>query len=160
MKFNEGDLFRWSFKKPSDHMPYHCCSQIAEFQDGMLRDTFWGLGFGSNGRKWTPEQALERLNLTFLANRADLIPSTSAAYKKYRHEDLVDLRHSNTSLETVYIKRGAEPSPEVMAEHLRYVIERSESEMRMAGNRIERASEQLRQIEAGELPEYLECDAW
>lgn len=159
IEFRQGDLFRWSYKDESDKfMPYHCCARIAEFVDGTLYDIFWH-NF-RDGRQWTPEDAVAKLELIYLGNRTDLIPASPSAHKYYNPEDLVDLRHSNSMTEKVYIKKGAKRSPEVMAAHLHHVIDRSEIEIDLAKSRMKRAIDQLAQIESGDLPEYLECDGW
>lgn len=101
----KGDIYRWSFKNPPEHMPYHCCSQIAEFDGVILRDTYWH--DHTSGRSWRPEET-EALELTFVANREDLESYGVDAHDYYAPEDVVDLRHPNNgSRDQVYIRKGA-----------------------------------------------------
>lgn len=151
---NKGDIFRWSFKEPPEHMPYHCCSCIAEFDGTRLRDTYWHSA--SDGRSWTPEEARERLVLTFVANREDLESYGPGAHDYYAPENVVDLRHPNNgSRDQVYIRKGAKRCAAVMRQTLHYTIERSESEIDMATRRIEECGALLDKINAGDLDVYV-----
>jgi hypothetical protein len=151
----EGDIYRWWFKKPRDHMPYHCCSQIAVMRKGVLKDTYWSEL--SDGRNWTPEGAEAELELEFVAN-FDEIESTREDVRSYYDEaDIVDLGHANNNRrEHMYLRKGAKRSAAVMRETLQHAIERSESEIRMAQSRIDRAREQLAKIDSGDLSGWIE----
>lgn len=65
---NDGDIYRWNYRDPNTdnraYGSYHCCSRIAVFKEGMLRDTFWNSG--SDGRRFRPED-FPNLELTFVA---------------------------------------------------------------------------------------------
>ena len=66
ISWREGDIDFWSWKKPSDHMPYHCFACKAVVRGKYLCDIFWSSP--NDGRSWTKEQALERLNLEYKGN--------------------------------------------------------------------------------------------
>lgn len=151
-----GDIFRWSWKNPkSQFAPYHCCSCIAEFTGTLLRDTYWS-GM-SSGKQWTPEEAEKQLDLTFIANRDDLLQMNPDVHHYYDEKDVVDLRHpNNSSRSLVYIRDGAQRSAERMAETVDRTIRHSLSDIAFANNRIERCRESLKEIEAGNLDIYIE----
>lgn len=149
-----GDLFRWSFKRPPEHSPYHCCSQIAEFNGQYLRDTYWH--DSTSGRHWTQDEAESRLELRYIGNRGGLEKKDASAYFYYRTEDIVDLRHPNNMDDRdVWVRIGAERSQQVMKEHAQYCLERAKNDAESAARRIERCREDLAAIENGNLHIYL-----
>lgn len=120
----DGDIYQWAFKEPSDHMPYHCCARIAIFRDSRLTDTYWHSG---GNRNWDEEMAAKLLTLTFLANEADLEVGPIDAHEYYAPEDIVDLRHPNSSSrELLKIRKGAQKQPEIMLETIQRIRGRAE----------------------------------
>lgn len=145
----DGDIFHWTFKGENvQHGPfgsYHCCSQIAVFENGVLRDTYWSAG----GSCRTVDPA--KVNLTYRGNKRKMTEIRESVIQFYRPEDVVDMRHSNNSRAPIYIKPGAERDAETMRENIRWKIERCKSEINSANRRIEMLHEDLAKIEAGDL---------
>jgi hypothetical protein len=150
---NKGDIYRWAYKNPPEHMPYHCRSQIAVFDGERLWDTFWQIGDSyGGGHSWTPEEAEQELQLTFLANHADLESYGPDAHHYYDPQDVVDLRHPNRrDRSLVYVRKGARRSAEKMRETLNYTIELTNTDIEVARRRIERCYELLERINNGDL---------
>lgn len=148
----EGDIFRWSYRKPGDDRKYgryHCCSRIAVMTKGRLRDTFWG---SSSDRTFGLDD-LPRLELTYLGNFADLEKADEWKADYYDDADIVNLNHSNSSRDNFYLRKGAKRSAVKMLEVAHYKLERSESEAQMAADRAERLRATIAKIEAGEIDE-------
>lgn len=144
----KGDIFRWHYKNIEDKFtPYHCCSCIAEFDGKRLRDTFW---FGmSEGRSWTAKEAELILNLDFIANRSNLVEAKDDAELYYRPEDIVNLRHANSSTIPLYTRCGAVRSKEIMKETLARIIEKSKRDIEWATRRITEANSYQKCLDAG-----------
>lgn len=149
----EGDIYRWRWadqKRDADCGPfrsYHCKSQIAIVENGHLRDTFWS-GGGSDG--WLdPTQVI----LTFWANLADLneISKHEAVY--YRHEDVVDLRHSNNSRGPVYLRKGAERDAGTMLALIEDRLDKNRRDIEWAQRHIEQLTKDAEKVRAGKLNE-------
>ena len=137
IEFHEGDLFRWSWKRPRSRDPYWACARIAEFHNGLLRDIYWSdyrrLEGAFHGKRWSPERANECLELTFLANIDDLEPRGEIAFREYDPRDIVDLRHpNNRSSDRVFVRKGAEKNADVIREALVADVATAESEVRLA----------------------------
>ena len=141
----EGDIFFWQWKNLDGRFaPSHCRSHKAVVKNGVLRDTFWS----SNGEG---ALCLEDVETEYQGNIHEMteIPEHKIAY--YRVEDIVDMRHSNHGRAPIYLKAGATLNAKVMRAHAQYQIERSEGEIQMAENRIERLNEAVAKIDAGNL---------
>lgn len=141
----EGDIFFWQWKNLEGRlMPSHCCSHKAVFKRGVLRDTFWS-GNSEGALR------LEDIETEYQGNIHQMTEISAPNTHYYRPQDIVDMRHSNHSRAPVYLKAGATRDPETMRAHAQYQIERSESEIRMAKDRIERLNEAVAKIDAGKL---------
>ena len=139
----DGDIFFWSWKD-FDGRSYHCRSRKAVAKGGVLRDTFWS----GNSEGFL---CLDDIQAEFQGNIHEMneIPEHRIIY--YRSEDIVDMRHSNSSRAPVYLKAGVTRDSDTMLAHAQYQIERSEGEIRMAKDRIERLNEAVAKIDAGDL---------
>lgn len=149
-KLREGDIYRWSYREPSDDRQYgryHCCSQIAVVKNGRLCDTYWS--FGSDGRSFGVGE-LERLNLTRLGNFAELIKAPAWQADYYDVADIVNLNHSNSSNDNFYLRVGAVRSAKKMLESAQRKLERLQSDKRTAEWGIKRITAAIAQIEGGE----------
>ncbi len=152
----EGDVYRWHYREPGDNGQYgryHCCSNIAVVnKHGRLCDTFWSCG--NDGRSFGIDD-LPRLELTFLANMADLDrhPEWQADY--YDDADIVNLNHSNSSRDNFYLRKGAKRSRAKMLETARYRLEKAESAKRSAEWDIARYTKAIADIEAGKADGYV-----
>ncbi len=140
----DGDIYFWKWKTHEDRfMPYHCKSTKSVAHDGTLYDTYWG----HRGESVKVEDVF----LTFKGNINTLVEIPEYDIDYYRHEDVVDMRHANSSMGKVYIQAGAKRDAAIMREIAVYQIERNESEIRMARHTIERLNEIIAQIDAGDL---------
>lgn len=148
----DGDIFRWTWKPElgrDNHAPfgdYHCKSQIAIFEDGVLSDTFWSIG-SSGGRVVRQES----VDLHYLGNRHDMTTISAWELPYYRREDIVDTRHPNSSIAPIYLKAGASKDAGRMKEEASYRLETARGEKASAERAIERLEEALRLIESGSL---------
>ena len=138
----EDDIFFWSWKDPSIHS-YHCKSQIAIVQRGKLRDTFW---CGNEG-----VLNLKDIKIRYQGNIHEMTVISSYTTPYYRPRDIVDMRHSNSSQAPVYLKPRAARSQSAMRIHVKYLIEKSESDIQMAKMKIDLFGEALKVIETDEL---------
>lgn len=142
----DGDVYFWRWKAPKDFMPYHCRSQIAVVENGVLKDTFWSSG---GERMLRPED----IETEYQGNIHEMTEIREYEVDYYRPEDVVDMRHSNSSRAKIYAKPGAARNADCMLAHIQYRIERAQSEIRSAESLIERLREEETKIKAGELEE-------
>lgn len=145
---NEGDIFRWSYRAPKDHMPYHCRSRIAIFHNGLLTDTYWGTPY--DNESWDIPAARANLDLEFIANLNDLekIPEWNEVY--YGPTDFVNLNHANSSRGNAFVRKGAKRSAEKMLQVVHYNIERARSRIASLTRDINNLEEIQRAILAAE----------
>lgn len=149
---NEGDIYRWRWadhKRDLDNAPYrsyHCFSQWAVVKGGRLLDTYW---HGSGETEIKPSDvALEPV-----ANIADLVKVREDEARYYSREDIVDMRHPNSTREPIYRRANAVRSPDVMMEVVSYIRERTHSEIRWATDRLADLEQAEQMISAGRLAE-------
>jgi len=147
----DGDIYRWRWKdeaRDSDRGPYrsyHCKSQVAIVKGGSLYDTYWSYG-GSDG--WlNPDDII----LTFWANMADLTEINSGLAVYYRRDDVVDMRHANSTRGPVYLKAGAARDAAIMLEYIASKIKDRKSDIRFAEYALERLAEAEAKVAAGNL---------
>lgn len=161
INFREGDIYTWGFKPDHPRVRefgstgsiYWCMACIGIVKNGVLVDTYW---HGSDNRAWTPEKAEQELELNFKGNLDELESYGADAYEHFDTADIVDIRHANDrDPKLVYVRKGATRSADVMRRRCEYIIERSQSDIRFAQNRIERCKEKLAEIDAGKLDGYL-----
>lgn len=148
---NEGDIFRWSWKKDSPRREqckgtgtlYWCMSRIAVCRNGRLTDTYWSSG----------EKVIDvgEVDLTFIANFDGLekIDEWKALY--YSEKDIVNLNHSNSSRDNIYRRKNSQKCPERIREHLQRKIEDANHEIDCQKRVITRAEEQLALLESGKI---------
>ncbi len=151
-QFKEGDIFKWRWtdeesakrQKSCGSTVYWCMSQIAIFQNGRLRDTYWYGGSDS-----TYELELDKVVITFLGNPAEMKTIYDGERAFYRPEDVVDMNHANNSRAPVYVK--GERNPETMRRYYHEQAERFEREIKMARDRIADCRNAVAAIDRGEL---------
>lgn len=151
----EGDVYRWSYREPGDdrnYGRYHCCSRIAVVRGGRLRDTFWS--YGGDGRSFGLDD-LPKLELTFLANMADLELVEEYRADYYDDSDIIDLNHSNSTRGNFFLRKGAKRSASKMLTVAKKKLEQADSAERMAKLRIKELRATIAKIEAGEIEIYL-----
>lgn len=143
----DGDIFRWRYvdEKPHDlgaYRRYHCKSQIAVFENGVLRDTYWH-------SKLDGHLDRESVILEFQGNAFEMEKIPFAETVFYRPQDIVDMRHANDSGAQVYAKGPR--NAEAMKSYFEYAIERTNGEIKSRKARLEECERVLEAIAAGEL---------
>lgn len=125
------DIYRWYYKDPKDHTSnsYWCTTQIGVVMDDKFIDTYWGWpperSF-SDGRKWNLKSAEEKLNLEFIANLDDLVLLTDC---KEFYDDVIDLTHSNTSQNLIFIRKYQKRSIPAMIKYYEKEIQELQSDI-------------------------------
>lgn len=131
VQMREGDYFLWEFKQKvvknrQDSVRagtlYWCCARKAIVKNGRLCDIFWSTE--GEGMSWTVEEAADLLDLTFLANKDDIEPTTHEKY--YDKKDVIDLSHPNSLERGIYIRKDAQRSRAAMSSLLEDKIESAE----------------------------------
>lgn len=153
VKLRDGDVYRWRYREPGDDRAYgryHCCSCIAVFANGRLRDTYWALS--GDGRTFGTDD-LPKLELTFVANMADIEKRSKYEADYYDDSDIVDLTHSNGG--AFFIRKGAKRSHAKMLASARRRLEHAQADERNAISRADRLRGTITQIESGDLSGYL-----
>lgn len=154
----EDDIYRWSYRDPNVDMrqygTYHCCSRIAVVRRGRLRDTYWGMSAGSDGRSFGPDD-LHRLDLVRLGNFADLEKAREYQADYYDDADIVNLNHSNSPRNNFYLRKGAKRSQAKMLAVARENLEISIGDERRAAETSQRLRESIARIEAGDIESYI-----
>lgn len=155
----EGDVYLWGYLEPGDDRAYgryHCCSCFAVVKNGRLRDTYWAIqnSFGSDGRSFGVDD-LPKLELRRLGNLSDLERKQEYEEDYYDDADIVDLNHANSSRGNFYLRKGAKRSPAKMLRSARRMLEKAESDARMAADRAERLRSAIAEIKAGKTDVYL-----
>lgn len=150
MTIKDGDIFRWRYKdeKPEHRREwgrYHCKSQIAVAKSGILRDTYWG--DSSSGTIWSYDEAERLLELTFVANFADLEKRDEYRADYYDDADCVSLNHPNSTRGNFYVRKGAQRSRERMRVVVAERIAATEHEIAYRQGVAERLRELAIQIE-------------
>ena len=139
----DGDVYFWTWLSQKDFMPYHCWAGKAIVKDGQLRDTFWS----------TEQKVLKMqdVDAQYQGNIHDMTEIREHEISYYRSEDVVDMRHSNSTRAKIYIKPGVARNADAMREHINYRIECAESTIRSQQSLIERLAEAKSAIDAGNL---------
>ncbi len=163
VELREGDIYFWhwsdaerekrlKYNNGSYQLTYWCMSQKAIVRNGRLIDTYWS--------DMSSERAVDpqRVVLDYKGNEATLKKISPWEADYYEPEDVVDMRHANSSRDVVYVKPSAERSKDRMIELLKYQRERCESAIRSANWNIEKIDEALAQAQRGELENlYVPC---
>lgn len=142
----DGDVYFWHWKKPGDFMPYHCWAQKAVVINGFLKDTYWHDG----GEK---PLNVDDIKAEYQGNIHEMAVIHENEIDYYRPEDVVDMRHANSSRAKIYVKQGTIRNAACMRKHIKYRIECAEREIRMAESLIERLREAEAKIEESCLDE-------
>lgn len=151
-ELTEGDIFSWRYTEPAEagirkvrHDPYHCKSRVAIFRNGRLQDTYWS-GLSNDGVLDT-----DRVVLTFLGNPSAMQKINEWERVFYRYEDLVDMRHSNSTGAPVYVKLGAKRDAAAMREYFLYKGQRFNSDIETAQRKIVECRNAVAAIDRGEI---------
>lgn len=144
----ENDIYRW-FWKDGIRPPVGCYAYLAVFVDGGLRDTYW--------HDWKTQSwvGVDRVELTLLGNIDDCEEIRRHQVPYYRPEDIIDMRHSNSSSAPIYLKKSASKDQATILEY----AEEKERQAYADKGRAERAivewEEKIRRIKEGDLEVYL-----
>ena len=152
--FKDNDVFIWTYN-PKNERSFHealkgygCKSQIAVAKGGKLYDTYWSAGENFHVN---PAQ----VDLDRLGNLDDYEQAGRKKLEHYSPDDILDLRHGNSSshpdLSPVYLRKGSVKSAEVMKCHLQEKLTKAQREQASAFRAVENAREMIRRVEAGYL---------
>lgn len=141
-------VYFWHYKNPPEHMPYHCRSCKARVVNGELYDTFWGDYVGDRS-----PLRLDEILVLYKGDEKTMQPITKDQIPFYLPEDVVDMRHSNSTLEKIYVKAGANRNKEAMLDYFRGILREKRREIEYRVRDIERIAVTISRIDAGEINE-------
>lgn len=153
--WREGAIFRWSWNADhlnTDHSKlksqagtlYWCCSRIGVVVEGRMIDTFWGER--SSSKIFYKDFVEEKMELSFIANKEDLIQTDPSERAYYLDKDCVDLNHPNSTSGNFYIRRGAKKNLEKMKRVVQRDIIRMKKEIEYELSLIRRNEEILQSL--------------
>lgn len=147
-----GDIFRWSWNeksrkqyedKASAGTLYWCCSRICVFEeDGRFWDTYWS-SCRSENRRFTIEEADDKLELKYVGNFADLIEARSSERAYYEDKDCVDISHANMSRGGFYLRKGAAKSLDKMRKVMKRNIRKLQYDADYAQRQVNEMKKEL-----------------
>lgn len=159
MELKLNDVYRFRYheevesKKAFD--PYWCFDGqliVKENKNGLyLEDTYFS---GSENRRFTLEEALERGTLTFVCNLDDVEECQEYETQYYADEDIFNLSYQKRCYKKYCIRKGAKRSAEKMKAVLAEKIENEERQIKWATSDLERYREKLQEVENGNLEIY------
>lgn len=158
IKVNDVFAFRYNEEEMETRFsPYHCFDgQLVALKRSTgeiyLRDTYWG---GGEGRVFTPEEAEMQGELTFKCNLDEVEYIREHEQQYYADEDVINLSHQHQCYKKFAIKKGATRSTEKMITSIQDKIKDAEREKSSAERTIERLSETLKKVEAGDLTVWI-----
>lgn len=135
MKFEEGDIYKWSWNQ--EQLAYHkhqiqsgtlywACSKIGIVDSRRHLVDTWS---SCDPRWFTEEDVYNKLDVVYLGNLAELekVDSSNRAY--YLDEDCIDLNHPNSPSGNFYIKKGAKKNLDKMKKILARQIKIKQSKI-------------------------------
>ncbi len=148
MKIKLNDIYRWSYS--SDYIkgrfePYWAVSRYGiccAYSDGELyiEDTFWGCG---DNRRFCQEDIDNgHIELVYLGNFNELGKLTDNP-EYYKPEDIVNLNHSNSSSNNIYLRKGAARDVNCIKELIKSSIESQEMKIQSLQRTVELNKKQL-----------------
>jgi hypothetical protein len=140
----DNDVFLWRWKEGKAPI-VGCYAHLAVVVCGVLRDTYWH-DYAHSSYIYP-----ENVDLTFLGNidDCDVIRAWDVHY--YDPADIIDMNHRNNSRAAIYLKRGAVKSQRRMLEWAELNLSNAQSLMNSATRDVERWSQAIAQIKAGDL---------
>lgn len=165
-KVNDVFSFRYNEEEAKKRFePYHCFDGqfiVKQGENGelYLMDTYWASkhdGFKHwSDYKWkTIEDAQKQGTLTFKCNLDEVEEIREYDLQYYSDDDLFNLSYQHACY-TFYVKRkGAERSLDKMLQSIKHKIEDAEYRKKSAERDIERHTETLKRLEAGDTSVYL-----
>lgn len=145
----DGDIYFWRYalELGDRSMMYHCKSRKAVAANGRLVDTFWSAA--SDGYVVDPSRCV----LEFKGNKADLRQIREWEVKYYNDDDVVDMRHSNSSHAEIYVKASAQRCRDAMLSHIAAMRSKQESVIRSAQYHLELLDQSEADVRNGKLDE-------
>ena len=147
-EWKEGAVFSWSYKHLdyNNSMQYWCCSQTGVVaSNGVMYDTFQGIGINSTGRRFNLEDLESKIEVKYIANLNDYELSRKEDQCYYDDKDLLDLSNSNNR-GIYYLRKGAVKSLDKMKKILERNIKDAEQKLKSAQNSLEWEKRQLEEI--------------
>jgi len=151
-EIQDGDIFRWSYAHEKDAhgaYAYWCKSRIAVAGNGVLHDTYWGLGRDQSSHSWSYDVAVESLLLERIGNFNDFEKAPEYRAPYFADADILNLNHPNAPRGNFYTRKGAEPCRKRMLEHACSKLRDAQSKLHSAAYGVEFAARQIQKIEDG-----------
>ncbi|WP_299830621.1 hypothetical protein [uncultured Roseobacter sp.] len=151
----DGDIYKWRWKDDQRDADcglfgsYHCKSQLAICEGGRLFDTFWDLSPTDNSFLRQSDVVL-----TLLGNKNELTELKDNP-EYYRPEDLVCMKHSNSSGAPTYLKPGAVRDAATMLNLAQEKQDDAQRAIESAKRDLLRLQEAMEKIRTGDLDVYL-----
>ena len=135
-KFKNGDVFTWEYKKGGSYYGKSC---IAICNDkGNLFDNYWTY----QSYRVEPEE----VNLNFLGNLFDCEEVARTYAYQYNQEDYIDLQNPNNSCDTIFLKKGAKPSNDLIINKLEEDLKKFERKIEYYKERVLTVKEEIANI--------------
>ena len=159
-EWRDGDVFQWAYKDSlGDYtQKYWCKSRIGVVRAGRMHDTYWlhladdGRWHGSSdGHRWEPSEAAERLELDFRGNLSDFDRIDDYRVRFYAPADILDMRHANDTRGPIFLRKDARRDSATILAEIARRTEKEESAICSAHWGLERLAEMRAKVEAGDL---------
>jgi len=159
MNIKLNDIYRWSYTsaKISSIKAYSCdvywaVSRICVAKQNAanelyLEDTFW---HGGDNKRFELSQINTEIELQYLGNFEELVEFKDDI-NFYEENQIINLNHSNSSRNNIYIKRGAKRSLEKMKKYAQFLIDEKEREVVYLKDNIERLRGKLSELNENNL---------
>ena len=151
-ELKDGQIYRWRWaddKRDSDrgqYRSYHCRSQIAIVQDGMLIDTYWTYLSSEHSLNIGDVQIALVADTSWpTINKWDL--------PYYDDSDVIDTRHPNSGNAPIYLKPGATRSKQAIIDAIDYRVQQAEQNIQSSQYDLERLAQKRALAEEGKLDE-------
>lgn len=156
IKLNDVYRFRYNEEYLKNKLDLYWCFDgqlIVKEKNGelYLEDTYWG----SDNRKFTLKEALERGSLTFICNLDNVIECGEYNLQYYADEDIFNLSYQSGCYKKYCIRKNAKHSAEKMKAVLNEKITNSKREIEWETVQIKRNVEKLQELENGNLDIYI-----
>lgn len=160
VQFRVNDVFNFRYKPDEAKKrfePYHCFDGtlvVKKYSDDKLYlvDTYWSSG---DSRTFTPDEAIEKGELTFLCNLDEMVDIKDYETLYYDDADIVKMHIHAGYRSRFLIKKGTQRSQAKMLQSIKQKIEDEHSKIRSAENSLKWHNETLKKIEAGDTSVYL-----
>lgn len=148
-QWKEGDVFAWSYKDIdlNSSTQYWCCSMVGVVaSNGIMYDTFWGIGINDSGRYFTQDDLESKIDVKFLANLNDYETCKREDRAYYHDKDFLDLSNSNNGNRFFYLRKGATKSLDKMRKILERNLKDAEYKLTSAQQNLEWEKRKLEEL--------------